>query len=188
MLFIGAVAMLVVAAGTFSLWSPRGSGTVDEVGLREALSRKLRLDKDTLKLDIGPPVPGMLVFHAYDPRTPQQGVTGVFDGELHLEFEASSQLVLRALGYGERDADPLVVAGAVGKLEGNPGTPFLTQFAIDQSGNPAVMTLPRVVDVDGQQVVEYWNMTSRRPPWRSRVLRGGDGTFEVSQDLPPGGR
>lgn len=159
---------------------------VNEADLRTALHRELRLDKDGMRVDIGPDVPGLLIFHAYVPGDPRSNATGVFDGKLRFSFEENVPLVLRALGYGERAADPMLVAGAIGKLEGNPGTPFLTDFAIEQSGNPAVMTLPRVVPVDGQQVVEYWNMTSRRPFWRSRILRNPDGTFEVRQELPGG--
>jgi hypothetical protein len=159
---------------------------VNEADLRTALHRELRLDKDRMRVEIGPDVPGLLVFHAYDPQDPRSNATGVFDGKLHFSFEENVPLVLRALGYGEREVDPMLVAGAIGKLEGNPGTPFLTDFAIEQSGNPAVMTLPRLVPVDGQQVVEYWNMTSRRPFWRSRILRKPDGTFEVRQELPGG--
>jgi hypothetical protein len=181
MLIIGVVAMVALLGGAFAIWSPRGSDMVDESQLRTALNRKLDLPKDGMRLEIGPPVPGMLVFYAYDPKNPRQASTGVFDGDLHFDFAESMPLVLRALGYGERETDPMVVAGAVGKLEGNPGTPFLTQFAIDQSGDPATMRLPRFVEVGGQQVVEYWNMTSRRPPWRSQVLRKDDGTFEVRQ-------
>jgi hypothetical protein len=159
---------------------------VNEADLRSALQRKLRLDKDAMRVQVGPPVPGLLVFHAYVPADPRSNATGVYDGELHFDFDENVSLVLKALGYGEREVDPVVVAGAIGKLEGNPGTPFLTDFAIEQSGNPTVMTLPRLVEVDGRQVVEYWNMTSRRPFWRSRVLRKPDGTFEVRQELPGG--
>ncbi|TCO54808.1 hypothetical protein EV192_10896 [Actinocrispum wychmicini] len=157
---------------------------VDEEHLRSALRKQFDMPKDSLRVEIGPPVPGMLVFYAYDLKDSRVGVTGVFDGEVRTDFDVTLPLVLRALGYGEREVDPMVVAGAVGKLEGNPGTPFLTQFAIDQSGNPAVMTLPRLVSVEGQQVVEYWNKTSRTPPWRSRVFRKADGSFEVRHDNP----
>jgi hypothetical protein len=185
MLIAGAVvAVLVLAGGAYALWSPRGSGKmVDEAHLRSALQKQFKMDKDTLRLEIGPDVPGMLVFFAYEMGNPRSNVTGVFDGELHTDYDETIPMVLRALGYGEREVDPAVVAGAVGKLEGQPGTPFLTQFGIDKSGDPATMTLPRLVSVDGQQVVEYWNKTSRETPWRSRVYRKADGTFEVRRGV-----
>ena len=51
--------------------------------------------------------------------------------------------MLDALAFGRGEPDPVTVAAAVGMLQGNPGTPFVTQFAIDQSGDPATMSLPR---------------------------------------------
>ena len=85
---------------------------------------------------------------------------------------------------GSDETDPVAVAAAVGMLQGNPGTPFVTQFAIDQSGDPATMSLPRAIAVDGRPAVEFWNMTARRPPWRSQVVSRADGTYDVIE-LPP---
>lgn len=191
MLLVVAVGGLVVAAS--SLFAFRrggggsGGGAVDESGLRAVLAREVGLKGAGVQLDIGPPVPGVLVFHAVTPGSATPGVTGVYDGRLHTEPQEATRVVLTALRFGEAEVDPVVVAGAVGKLEGNPGTPFLTQFAIDQSGDPSVMFLPRTVEVDGAPAVEYVNMTSRRTPWRSLVLRRADGTFEVRQGPLRGG-
>lgn len=160
------------------------AANLDEAHLRAELQRRFGLGQEGLEVDTGPSVPGVLVFHAYNRASAHNSVTGTFDGRLHTEFDESLQLVLTALGFGEHEVDPVVVAGAVGKLEGNPGSPLLDEFALQESGDPATMSLPHSVVVDGHPGVEYWNMTSRRPPWRSRVLRLADGTFVVRQDLP----
>ena len=129
-------------------------------------------------------MPGVLVFHAYVPGQPNSGITGVFDGQIRTDPDEAVPVVLDAMAFGRDETDPVTVAAAVGMLQGNPGTPFVTQFAIDQSGDPATMSLPRAVTVDGRPAVEFWNMTARRPPWRSQVVSRADGSYDVIE-LPP---
>jgi hypothetical protein len=183
---VGLVVVAVVLApssddGASAPSTTGGGPTKDE--LQAALHRRFDLPRDA-PIELGPAVPGVLVFHAYDRAKPQRGVTGAFDGEVHTDVDEATRVVLDALGFGRGETDPTTVAAAVGMLQGDPGTPFVTQFAIDQSGDPATMRLPRAITVDGRPAVEFWNMTARRPPWRSQVVARADGTYEV-RELPP---
>jgi len=155
-----------------------GSEQVDEAALKEALHREFGFSRHGLRLDVGPPVPGLLIFYAYEPDASTRGMTGVFDGKIHTDFEETAPMVLRALGFGEREVDPVTAAAAVGQLVGDPGSPLLDEFALKWSGDPETMTLPRLTDVDGDTALEFWVMTSRRPPWRIRVVARGGGKFD----------
>lgn len=158
-----------------------GASKVDEAALRTALHHDLGLPSDRLEVDLAPPVPGVLVFHALVTGEPHSDVTGAFDGKLHTDRQDATRLVLTALGFGERDVDPVLVAATVGMLEDNPGSPYLTEQAITLAGGPPTWQPPHLTTVDGEPAVEYINSSARRPAWRSVVLQHGDGTFEVRQ-------
>ena len=182
------VVALVVAPASDDSADSSGSGgsavpTPSEHALRAALHEQFDLPLDA-SIDLGPAVPGILVFHAYVSGQPNSGITGVFDGRIRTDADEGVPVVLDALAFGRGETDPITVAAAVGMLQGNPGTPFVTQFAIDQSGDPATMSLPRAITVDDRPAVEFWNMTARRPPWRSQVVSRADGTYDLLE-LPP---
>lgn len=152
---------------------------MDELELRSALGRETGVDIDGYTFEFGPPIPGVIVFTAYESGVPHSNITGAYDGQFHFEFDDSSTLVLTSLGFGDEEVDPAVIAAAVGMLQDNPGTPFLTEDAIDLGGDPSVMAPPRSTSVDGRPAVEFWNKSSRQMPWRVTVVADADGTFRV---------
>jgi len=155
---------------------------IDEDSLRRALGKRFHMQGD-VRIDFGPEVPGLLVFSAYEVGG-RARVTGTFDGEIHTDFDDNVPRVLRALGYGRSSGvDPGVVAGAIGMLEADPGTPFLTTFALEQNGDGR-MALPAATTWDGHPAVAYWNVSSRLAPWRSFVVALPDGTYLVRRDTP----
>jgi hypothetical protein len=155
---------------------------VDEESLRRVLAKRLHLRGD-VRIDYGPEVPGLLVFSAYE-MGGRARVTGTFDGKVHTDFEDNVLRVLGALGYGrDHDVAPEVVAGAIGMLEADPGTPFLTAFALEQNGDDR-MALPTSTTWEGHPAVSFWNGSSRMAPWRSLVVALPDGTYLVRRDTP----
>jgi hypothetical protein len=154
--------------------------SVDEASLRSALAELLDLDADALVLEFGLEHPDLLVFSASMPDGPPTALTGTFDGTLERDLDLNIARVLAVARHdpalGARD-----LAAAVGMLEDMPGRPFLDRDAIELGGDPAVMSAPRFVEVDGVHALEFWNVSERHAPWRTRLTLRDDDSFVREQ-------
>jgi hypothetical protein len=158
------------------------SGAVDEDALKRALGRAYGWHGG-IDIDTGPDVPGLIVFSAHESGAARARVTGVFDGELHVEFPANADLVLRALGFGTPDAaEPVVIAGAVGMLEANPGGPFVDEFVVEHSIAADRIKMPRLSERDGKPALEYWNSSAQLSPWKTVIVALGAGRFDYGRE------
>ncbi len=158
------------------------SGAVDEGALTKALRRAYGWHGD-IEVDVGPDVPGLIVFSAHESGAARSRVTGVFDGDLHVEYPANADLVLRALGFGTPSAaPPLVIAGAVGMLEANPGGPFVDEFVVEHSIAADRIGMPGATERDGRPAIEYWNSSAQLSPWKTVIVALADGRFDYRRE------
>jgi hypothetical protein len=159
------------------------TGATLETDLRASLSHAYGWDRRRIEVDTGPPVPGLLVFSAYERGAGGRRVTGVFDGALQTDYPANADVVLRALGFGTAGtALAVTLAAAVGMLEANPGAPFVDDFLIEHSIAADRITMPYVTERAGRPALVYWNSSAELSPWKTVIVARADGTFDHHRD------
>ena len=172
------------SSGSAGSSGSRGSAeTPSEQALRSALREQFDLPDDA-SIDLGPAVPGVLVFHAYVPGQPNSGITGVFDGQIRTDPDEAVPVVLDAMAFGARRDRPGHCRRGRWHAAGKPRDTVRHAVRHRPVRRPGDDEPAARITVDGRPAVEFWNMTARRPPWRSQVVSRADGTYDVIE-LPP---